>query len=86
MELSPVWTCSCGAENTSDVFYGTCWKCGVSWDDGPKVVTAEELEMCVDCRATDGFHTMSCKLHPFCKCPDCEPTDAVHKIDCSKVK
>lgn len=61
MELSEIWTCSCGAENTGDVFYGTCWKCGVSWAKEPlKVETAEELNMCPECKSTDGFHTISC--------------------------
>lgn len=87
MELSEIWTCSCGAENTGDVFYGTCWKCGVSWAKEPlKIETAEEVNMCVDCRATDGFHTMSCKLHPFCTCPNCKPNDAVHKVNCPNAK
>jgi len=61
MELSEIWTCGCGAENTGDVFYGTCWKCGVSWAKEPlKIETAEELNMCPECKSTDGFHTMNC--------------------------
>jgi hypothetical protein len=66
MELSSHWTCSCGALNASDVFNGVCWKCGQDWSDGPvKVQTAEELQMCPDCKATDGFHTMKCPTHPL---------------------
>lgn len=61
MELDAYWTCGCGAVNASDVFSGVCWKCGVDWSDGPlKVQTAEELQMCPDCRATDGFHKVDC--------------------------
>lgn len=65
MEFENDWTCSCGAYNIGDVFTGICWKCLVSWA-GPIVVkTAEELQMCPDCRACDGFHTMDCPTHPL---------------------
>ena len=66
MELAETWTCSCGAENTGDVFTSTCWKCGISWAVKPlRVETAEELDMCPDCRATDGFHKTNCPTHPL---------------------
>ena len=67
MELADTWTCSCGAENTGDVFTAPCWKChDNSWSTKPlRVETAEELGMCPDCQATDGFHTMSCPTHPL---------------------
>lgn len=68
MEFSDTWTCGCGAFNTGDVFSGACWKCGSDWKTGPvKIQTAEELNICPDCRATDGFHKMSCQTHPFPK-------------------
>ena len=70
MELADTWTCSCGAENTDDVFTGACWKCGSSWSKTPlRVETAEELNMCPDCRATDGFHTIDCPTHPLPRTP-----------------
>jgi hypothetical protein len=68
MELSEVWTCGCGAQNTGDVFYGACWKCGVSWEKEPlQIEDASKYQMCPDCKATDGFHAMNCPTHPLPK-------------------
>lgn len=68
MELADTWTCGCGAVNTSDVLTGDCWKCQSPWGDGiVKIETAESLQMCPDCRATNGFHKIDCPTHPLPK-------------------
>ena len=64
MELSPIWTCGCGAWNVSDVFHDPCWKCGQGGSP-VQIKTAEELQMCPDCKACDGFHKINCPTHPL---------------------
>lgn len=66
MELSGIWTCSCGADNAGDVFTDPCWKCGTG--GAPvKIERAEDLQMCPACKATDGFHKINCPTHPVPK-------------------
>jgi hypothetical protein len=71
MELADTWACGgCSAENTGDVFSAACWKCGSSWARKQlRIETAEELRMCPDCRAMDGFHTINCPTHPLPRTP-----------------
>lgn len=63
MELSPIWTCGCGAQNVGDVFEDPCWKCGQGGNDAPKIET--DPTMCPDCKSTDGFHKINCPTHPL---------------------
>ena len=67
MELSEVWTCgNCQAQNTSDVFVDPCWKCGAGGSDKPPAIEVDPT-MCLDCKATDGFHKINCPTHPLPK-------------------
>ena len=66
MELSPIWVCGCGAENVGDVFNDPCWKCG-SGGAALKIESAEDLQMCPDCKATDGYHKINCPTQPLPK-------------------